>query len=503
MKDINIHIENLSIGSKTILHKTDFVISSNKKYGLIGKNGIGKSTIVNYIVKHKELNNITKYLVSQELHIDDDISVFELMLQSNSKIYDLHKSLELIEDEFSDEYCGIINKLDDLDYEKEKSKIYKILYGLGFNSIQSEESVKTFSGGWRMRISLGRALYMAPELLILDEPTNHLDLEGNIWLCNYLQKYKNTIILISHDIEFLDEVCTNIIHIQNLKLNYYKGGYYVFKNIYEKEIEKLEKLYEEVEKKINSYKKSGKTKNEINEFIKKNPLPELNYEKPIRIDFGEIPEDMRNLILLNNVSFSYSDKIILDNINFSVDASRHIALVGKNGGGKSTLMKLMIQELKEQSGDIILDRQIRIGYFNQHTIENLPPDVKVIDYLKNKFNDYKEQVIREYLGRIGLKSNEHTLNIGVLSGGQKIRIAMVELQMIKPHVLLLDEPTNHLDIQTIEALKNAINEFNGGVVIITHNIDLITYTECEVWKIPECKKIDYNEYIKEIIFLSA
>jgi ATP-binding cassette subfamily F protein 1 len=499
MKDINIHIENLSIGGKLILHKTDFIISSNKKYGLIGKNGIGKSTIINYIIKQKELNDVTTYLVSQELHIDDDITVFELILQSNKKIYDLHKSLELIEDEYSDEYCEIIDKLDDLDYEKEKSKIYKILFGLGFNSNQCDESVKTFSGGWRMRISLGRALYITPELLILDEPTNHLDLEGNIWLCNYLQKYKNTLILISHDIEFLDEVCTNIIHIENLKLNYYKGGYYVFQTIYEKEKEKIEKLYEECEKKINAYKRSGKTKNEINDFIKKNPLPELNYEKPIRIDFGEIPEDMKNLILLNNVSFCYDDKIILDNINFSVDASRHIALVGKNGGGKSTLMKLMVHELKQQSGDIILDRQIRIGYFNQHTIENLPLDTKVIDYLKNKFNDYKEQEIREYLGRIGLKSNEHTLNIGVLSGGQKIRIALVELQMIKPHVLLLDEPTNHLDIKTIESLKIAINNFNGGVIIITHNIDLITQTECDVWKIPECKKINYDDYIDDIL----
>lgn len=499
MKDINIHIENLSIGGKSILHKTDFIISSNKKYGLIGKNGIGKSTIVNYIIKQKELDDATKYLVSQELYIDDAITVFELILQSNKKIYELYKSLELIEDEYSDEYYEISNKLDDLDYEKEKSKIYKILYGLGFNSNQCDESAKTFSGGWRMRISLGRALYITPELLILDEPTNHLDLEGNIWLCNYLQKYKNTLILISHDIEFLDEVCTNIIHIENLKLNYYKGGYYVFKIIYEKEIEKLENLYEECKKKNNAYKRSGKTKNEINDFIKKNPLPELNYEKPIRIDFGEIPADMRNLILLNNVSFCYDDKIILDNINFSVDASRHIALVGKNGGGKSTLMKLMVHELKQQSGDIITDRQIRIGYFNQHTIENLPLDIKVIDYLKNKFNDYKEQEIREYLGRIGLKSNEHTLNIGVLSGGQKIRIALVELQMIKPHVLLLDEPTNHLDIQTIESLKIAINNFNGGVIIITHNIDLITQTRCDVWKIPECKKINYDDYINDIL----
>ena len=499
MKDINIHIENLSIGNKLILDKTDFIISSNKRYGIVGRNGIGKTTIVNYIIKQKELNDISTYLVSQELHIINDITIFELILESNIKIYELYKSLELISDKYSEEYCTISDKLDELDYEMEKSKIYKILYGLGFKYDQCNQSVKNFSGGLRMRISLARALYMLPELLILDEPTNHLDLEGNIWLCNYLQKYKNTIILISHDIEFLDEVCTNIIHIENFKLNYYKGGYYVFKNLYKKECDNLEKIYKENDKKIIAYKKSGKTKNEINNYIKNNPLPKLNYIQPIKINFGEIPSDMRNLISLNNVSFSYDNKIIFENINFSVDACKHIALVGKNGGGKSTLMKLFIQELKQQSGNIILDRQIRIGYFNQHTIENLSLDIKVIDYLRNKFVNYKEQEIREYLGRIGLKSNEHLLNISVLSGGQKIRLALVELQMIKPHVLLLDEPTNHLDIQTIESLKLAINNFNGGVVIITHNIDFITDTNCEVWKIPECKKINYDDYVKEII----
>ena len=203
---------------------------------------------------------------------------------------------------------------------------------------------------------------------------------------------------------------------------------------------------------------------------------------------------------MNNVSFYYDKNIkILENINFSVDATRHIALVGRNGGGKSSMMKLFIGEIKPISGDVITDRQIRFGYFNQHTIENLPLEMNIIDYLKDKFNQFKEQEIRQYLGKIGLKSHEHTLKFKNLSGGQKIRVALVELQMMQPHVLLLDEPTNHLDIDTIESLKNAINDFNGGVVIITHNIDLINDTNCEVWKIPECNKIDYNDYINSII----
>ena len=499
MKDIKIQIENLMVGGKHILSNSEFIISSQKKYGLIGKNGIGKTTIVNHIFTKKDLDNITKYITSQDLIIDDDITVFDFTLKSNNKLYELHKQLEMISED-SEEYYNLSDKLDELDYDKEKSKIHKILHGLGFNHNQHDECAINFYGGWRMRISLARALYLNPELLILDEPTNHLDLEGNIWLCDYLKKYKNTIILISHDIEFLDDVCTDIIHLENQKLKYYKGGYYLFKKQYEKDMVSNQKLYEETEKRINAYKKSGKTKNEIEAFLKLNPLPFISYERPIRIDFGEIPDDMKNLIMINNVSFYYDKNIkILENINFSVDASRHIALVGRNGGGKSTMMKLMIQEIKPVSGEVITDRQIRFGYYNQHYIENLPLEMNVIDYLRDKFNQFKEQEIREYLGKIGLKSNEHILQFKNLSGGQKIRVALVELQMMKPHVLLLDEPTNHLDIDTIEALKKAINKFNGGVIMITHNIDLITDTDCEVWKIPECNKIDYDEYIEEII----
>ena len=499
MKDIRINIENLIISKKIIISNSDFIISSNKKYGLIGKNGIGKTTIVNHIITRKELANITKYITSQELIIDDDITVFNLVLKSNIKLYKLYEQLDLILKE-SKEYYELSCKLDELDYDKEKSKIHKILHGLGFNHNHHNDLVKNFSGGWRMRISLARALYLNPELLILDEPTNHLDLEGNIWLCDYLKKYKNTIILISHDIEFLDEVCTDIIHIENSKLQYYKGGYYLFRKQYETDLKSNKKLYEEIEKRIITYKKSGKTKNELESFLKSNPLPYILYEKQIQINFGMIPEDMKNLITLNNVTFYYDeDKKILENINFSIDASRHIALVGRNGGGKTTLMKLMVNDIKPILGEITIDRQVRIGYFNQHTIENLPQEINIIDYLKNKFKTYKEQEIREYLGRIGLKSNEHTVKFKNLSGGQKIRVAFIELQMMNPHVLLLDEPTNHLDIDTIESLKNAINKFNGGVVIITHNINLINNTNCEVWEIPECNKINYDEYIENII----
>lgn len=503
MKDISTPIENLALGSKIIITKSSFIIASGEKYGLIARNGEGKTTIINYITKLHILESTDIYVVNQEFPVDENITVFDLVLQSNKELYETYKKLELLEKNnanYDEQYCQITEKLVELDYDFQKSKIHRILAGLGFLQEQHYQNAITFSGGWRMRMSLACALYRMPELLILDEPTNHLDLEANIWLCNYLTSYKNTIILITHDISFLNDVCTSIIHLDNKELKYYKGAYYKFKKQWIQDITTAERNYKEIEKRINAYKKSGKTKNEVASFMKHNPLPYVPVIKSIIIDFGEISGNLENLITLDNVSFSYvNSRAILENITFAVNASSHIALVGSNGNGKTTLIKLLAGEIQPVNGTIERCRQIRIGYFNQHTIENLPKQMTPLEYIKQKYNYIGDEEIRGYLGKIGLKGNEHTLCMENLSGGQKMRVALVDLQILKPHVILMDEPTNHLDIYTIDALKQAINNFNGGVVLITHNIDLINDTECQVYLMPKCEEINYETYVQEII----
>ena len=504
-------IVNLQINGKDLLKDSELIISSGAKYGIIGANGVGKTTLLNYIGNrnHQDLNKIsTIYMVNQEVS-SSEISIFNKVLESNTEIIKRVLRIAEIEnkedssDDENEELIRLENELNDLEYSKQESEIKKILFGLGFSNEQFNQPISMFSGGWRMRIALACALYRKPSLLLLDEPTNHLDLEANIWLIEYLKSYKNTIIVISHDIEFLDEVCTNIIHFENQKLNYYKGGYYKFKRQYDQEIKEKQKIIDKIEKQIKNMKSSGKKKNEIEEYIKKNPLPHMPHYKRIHIDFGSVNynDNDNNLIILNNISFSYGDKKILENIDLGINYKTRITFVGKNGSGKSTLMKIICGELIPTSGEINKDDHIRISYFNQHTFEYLPLDKTPLEYLTEKFPKIDEPTIRSYLGKIGLEGSKHKVPMQNLSGGQKVRVSFVELQLNNPHVIVLDEPTNHLDLQTIEALKDSINMFDGAIIITSHNIDLIEDTDCQVYEISDrnCGRIEFSDYCVKIL----
>ncbi len=507
---------NLIIGGKHLLKDTNCTIKNGSKYGIIGMNGIGKTTFLNYINdrQHPELTKIHDiYMVNQEIQSSDK-TIYEVVLESNfelikklSKKQEIETLLENNEnisdielDSLNDQLLTLENELVELEYEKQESKIKKILSGLGF--IDFNTKINIYSGGWRMRIALACALYKEPSLLLLDEPTNHLDLEANVWLINYLKNYKKTIMVISHDIQFLNEVCSNIINIEDQKLNYYNGGYNKFKKQYDQMIKDKTKQIDKIEKNIKEMRKNGKTKIEIEEYLKKNPLPILPFNKKINIEFGKVNNNSENnLITLDNIYFSYNTTEILSNITLGINYKSRIAFVGKNGSGKSTLMKVISGDLEPQFGEIKKDHHIRISYFNQHTFEYLPLNKTPIEYLIEKFPHIQESIIRSYLGKIGLDGTKHKLNMENLSGGQKVRVSLVELQLNNPHIIVLDEPTNHLDLNTIEALKESINTFDGAVIITTHSIDFIEDTECTVYEISnkECNQINFDDYCNKIL----
>lgn len=511
-KNINILDFTINAYNKKIFIDTDLKIVNTMKYGLIGRNGSGKSTLLKHIA-HRIIpipKKIDLLFLEQEIE-PTDISVFDTVMSAHqerlSLLKEYNKILEKMEfsnsDELLVEYEEICDKMTSMEVDKDESLVRKILAGLGFARNAQELPTKIFSGGWRMRISLARALYMEPTLLLLDEPTNHLDLLATLWLTEYLKKWKKTLIVVSHNQNFLNEVCNNIIKIENNKLKYYSGNYDNFVKAYDIELTKWKKEWKKVEREIEKMKKKSVPKKDRQNFLQK-CIPPPPKEYIVNINFEKCLELKNPILELENVTFGYDkDKILFKNIYFSLQTYTRMTLVGPNGIGKSTFINLLAGNLEPLDGTIYRNNLLRIGYYNQHFIDFLPMKKTPIEYLQNIGGNVSTQYIHKLLGIVGLENILHKTLIEKLSGGQKSRVAFAALNVMKPHLLLLDEPTNHLDIESINGLINGINEYNGGVIIISHDIELISRTNCELWicennSISKYKKT-YEEYRNEIL----
>ena len=506
----------VAIGPKKLFDDSELVLAPGNIYGLIGKNGCGKTTLLNMIAT-REFPINEKILI---LHVEQEIEETEktpiqLLMESNGSFYKYHKRFQELEeimasedfdemdnsDEIMDEYEKIETELRAVVPEVEEAKIRKILKGLGFTEKTMEQPSNLFSGGWKMRISLAKALYIEPDLLLLDEPTNHLDLEAVIWLGNYLEEVfpskKKMALVVSHNVGFLNQVCSHTLNIEDGKLVTYKGNYTSFKYNYNKKITHHEKEWNKLMK-----KKKGKSKKEFDELVKNSGLSEPPKPYNVTINFTEIPRYSNNVLSVNELSFSYGDKVIFNDITFGVDMDSRITLIGRNGIGKSTLLKLMMEELQPNSGNIIKQNGLRIGYYHQHFENLLPKDKTPVEYLEQTVPEdlitgSKMQTVRKYLGTLKLESEAHNSLIGNLSGGQKARVALIGLLFQQPHFILMDEPTNHLDIETVEALIEGLKEYDGGLMVITHEPEMITNLESELWILENNKITFYNNTFEE------
>jgi ATP-binding cassette subfamily F protein 1 len=447
----------------------------------------------------------------------------EFIFEANVKLAALSKEVdeldkllenEELEDEeyekLSEKQRALQTELSGYNKEADLGKIKSILNGLGFTKLSMEQSCLLFSGGWRMRISLARALYLEPDLLLLDEPTNHLDLEAIIWLSNYMETWKGVAIIVSHNIGFLNDVCSHILNIEHHKLVTYKGNYKMFKLSLKQKLKEEEKAYDAYEKKLKDVRKKATGKNSVDEFIKKNDVPKPDKPYEVHINFLSVSHYKSHVIKVEDVTFSYEDKLILKDVNIGIDMTTRATLVGPNGSGKSTFMKLIIGEIKPQCGSIWMQNGLRIGYYNQHFEEQLPLDITPIDFLKNMvpkdlIESDREKTVRAYLGKVKLEAEAHHKLIRELSGGQKARVAFINLIFHQPQVLLLDEPTNHLDIETVEGLIEGLQGYEGGIVLITHEPEMINALESELWimdaekKVVERSKNTYEEYSQKVL----
>lgn len=491
---ISIKKLDLSVGDKLLLKDTDIILSNKNVYGLIGRNGYGKTSLLKQlpiICSDEEKINILR--LEQELALDSRNPV-EFIFDSNIKLkglqeeYDkLSAELENNNEDYNEELMTRFQEaeenLEAYNPDRELATIRRLLNGLQFTTEMMNQPSEIFSGGWQMRISLARALYLEPDLLLLDEPTNHLDLEAIIWLGEYMKSWKKIAVIVSHNIGFLNDCCSYILNIENKKIASYKGNYYKFTKSYEKKMKEANDEWEKYEKALKEMKKTKKSKKELDNWIEKNYKPRPEKEVKIKMEFFETTPTSDNIIGFNDVSFGYNNNL-LDNVSFGLSMESKVTLVGPNGCGKSTIMKLIMGEIQPTSGEVFVKGGIRIGYFNQHFDQQLPFDKTPVEFLIDKLpvavND-KQQKVREYLGSVGLEGSAHTKLIEQLSGGQKARVAFVKLMFDSPHMLLLDEPTNHLDIETIEVLIKCLSAFKGGLLLITHEPELINKLTNHIW----------------------
>ncbi|RUS87540.1 hypothetical protein EGW08_004716 [Elysia chlorotica] len=532
--DIKIEKFSISARGKDLFVNADLHITHGRRYGLVGPNGHGKTTLLKHMASRalQIPANIDVLYCEQEVVADETKSI-DAVLKADKKrtaLLEEEKDLVLkVSDggmEIADRLKDVYDELRAINADAAEPKARRILAGLGFTKEMMSRPTKSLSGGWRMRVSLARALFMEPTLLMLDEPTNHLDLNAVIWLDNYLQQWKKTLLVVSHDQSFLDNVCTDIVHLDQQKLFYYRGNYATFKKMYVQKRKEQLRDYEKQEKKLKEMKASGKStkqaeskqkevltrkqekgkkrqQNQFEEDEVKTELLQRPKEYVVKFSFPS-PAPLNPPILgVHSVTFGYpGQNLLFKDLDFGIDMSSRVAIVGPNGVGKSTFLKMLTGEIEPVIGERRKNHRLRIGKYDQHSADQLNLEESPTEYLMRLFN-LQYQDARKKLGQYGLASHAHTILNRDLSGGQRARVALADLSCRAPDVLILDEPTNNLDIESIDALAEAIREFTGGVIIVSHDERLIRDTDCQLWVV-ENKNIceidgDFDDYRRELL----
>ena len=511
-----LRIEGLTyrIGPRTLFDDAETAINEGHRVGFVGRNGTGKTTLLNLIIGNliPDTGSINypqrwKIGVTKQEAPESSLNLIDTVKATDKELIQLNRESDTTTD--PNRIAEIHSRLNEKEAHRAHSRAARILAGLGFSESEMQRPCKEFSGGWRMRVALAGLLFTKPDLLLLDEPTNHLDLEASLWLEDYLRRYQGTILVVSHDRGLLNRVVNQILHLDNAKLRLYTGDYDRFETNFRAQIQRIEsertrqeKQRVHIQKFIDRFRykatKAKQAQSRLKMLERMEPLPERQQDGLVSFDFPNPKPLAPPLYSVDNASIGYDGKAVLNQVSFRLDIEDRIALIGANGNGKSTLIKLLAGRLEAISGHIVHSKKLRVGYFAQHQTDELDFEATPLIAISRKRPKDLQVKLRAHLGRFGFTQERADTQIRNLSGGEKARLLFAIMSCDDPHILLLDEPTNHLDVIAREALIQAINTFEGAVIIVSHDHHVIELTADRLWLVDQGTVLPYegdlNEY---------
>ena len=486
---INFKNISFSIGGVSLLEETSAFVPTGHKVGIVGRNGAGKTTLFKLIQKELIIDggvieiprNFKVGSVAQEAPSTEE-TLLDTVLAADVERAELLRDSEIETD--PNKIANIHIRLADINAYSADARASSILTGLGFSQNDQKSPCSSFSGGWRMRVALASVLFSNPDLLLLDEPTNYLDFEGTAWLENYLQKFKNTVLVISHDRSLLNKSVNGILHLSNKNLQFYSGNYDSFDNERRIQLEQKISLKNKqdaqrahIQSFVDRFKakasKARQAQSRIKILEKMKPIVIEEDQKIPRFKFDEAIKFAPPLVTLDKASVGYNDVEVLKNINIQINPDDRIGLLGVNGEGKSTFSKLIAKKIKLINGSLQIPQKLKIGYFAQHQLDELRPKETAFEHVYAKLKSEIPSKVRARLGSAGFAADTMDLQVKRLSGGQKARLLLLLVVIEKPDLLILDEPTNHLDIESREALIMALNDYSGSLILVSHDAFLV------------------------------
>ena len=480
------------LGGSVILDGATAALPPGSRVGLIGRNGAGKSTLMKIIAGMLEPDDGSIDMpkdarlgyIAQEAPAGS-ASPLDTVLAADIERTELLKEADTASDPHR--VGEIHERLNIIDAHSAPARAAKILIGLGFDEEAQQQPMDSFSGGWRMRVALGALLFSQPDLLLLDEPSNHLDLEATLWLENFLRSYPATILVVSHERDLLNNVVDHILHLQGGKTTLYPGGYDAFEKqraerqaqmaaAREKQIAERDKLEAFVSRWRYKAHTAKQAQSRIKALERMEPIAAAIDDPSLSFNFPSPSELKPPLITLDHAAVGYGDNIVLSKLNLRLDPDDRTALLGRNGNGKTTLARLIASQLEPKAGAINKSGKLTVGYFTQYQVEELDTDETPLEHMTRLMPDAKPGAVRAQLGRFGFSGDKATIKVGKLSGGERARLALALITRDAPHLLILDEPTNHLDVDAREALVQALNQYSGAVIMVSHDRHILELT---------------------------